>query len=113
MELAAKEIYGVTVASYTEGVVRYMDCAQAIEQRFVDLGDVSIYEAMGICFGRKPQASTPKLEKSAADRIVRTEQERFRTAINQAQKFGEHHGACTPDSFATDLKMGHCHFLAA
>ena len=63
LELAAKEIYGVTVASYSEGVVRYMDCAEAIEQRFVDLGDVSIYEAMGICFGRKPEASTPKLEK--------------------------------------------------
>ncbi len=57
-------ITGVTVAGINEGTVRYMDTKEAIQQRFVDVNQVAIYEAMGMCFGRiapKAQTKTEKL----------------------------------------------------
>jgi 6-phosphofructokinase 1 len=48
-------IKGVTVTGVREGKVQYMDIGKAIEQRLVDMRMVSIYECMGICFGRHPE----------------------------------------------------------
>lgn len=48
-------ITGVTVTGVREGKVQYMDIGKAIEQRLVDMRMVSIYECMGICFGRHPE----------------------------------------------------------
>ncbi len=45
-------ISGVTVAGISGGQIRYMDTKEAIQQRFVDVSQVAIYEAMGMCFGR-------------------------------------------------------------
>lgn len=63
VELARNKVFGVTVVGYREGVVQYMDCAEAIAQRFVDEAEIAMYEAMGTCFGRKIQAPNAKLEK--------------------------------------------------
>ena len=43
----------------------------AIVQRHVDLNVVALHENLGICFGRKPQPSSPKSAKidSLPDRI--------------------------------------------
>lgn len=63
VELARNKTFGVTVVGYREGAVQYMDCAAAIEQRFVDLNEVAMFEAMGISFGRPPEAPNAKLAK--------------------------------------------------
>ena len=53
--LLLEGISGVTVTGIVEGIVQYMDTKKAIEQRLVNMNMVSIYEQMGICFGRKPE----------------------------------------------------------
>ncbi|MCB1172592.1 MAG: 6-phosphofructokinase [Leptospiraceae bacterium] len=63
LELARKGIFGVTVAAFREGEVQYMDCARAIEQRYVDLAEITLYESFGICFGRKPVDTEIKFTK--------------------------------------------------
>jgi len=56
-------ISGVTVAGINGGEVRYIDTKEAIKQRHVDSKQVAIYEAMGICFGRKPEAISTQIKK--------------------------------------------------
>ncbi|MBF0489404.1 MAG: 6-phosphofructokinase [Candidatus Omnitrophica bacterium] len=56
-------IIGVTVAGINNGKVRYMDTKEAITQRHVDLRQVAIYEALGICFGRHTGTITAEAEK--------------------------------------------------
>ena len=56
-------ITGVTVAGISDGKVRYMDTKEAIKQRFVDINQVAIYEAMGMCFGRITSKVETKTEK--------------------------------------------------
>ncbi len=56
-------ISGVTVAGINDGNVRYMDTKEAIKQRHVDLRQVTIYEALGICFGRVTGQINTKTEK--------------------------------------------------
>jgi 6-phosphofructokinase 1 len=56
-------ITGVTVAGINGGSVRYMDTKEAIKQRHVDLNQVAIYEALGICFGRVPGRINTQVEK--------------------------------------------------
>ncbi|MCB1316260.1 MAG: 6-phosphofructokinase [Leptospiraceae bacterium] len=63
LELVRKGIFGVTVANYQNGNVDYMDCAEAIQQRYVSLEDVMVFENMGINFGRKPGLEDPALNK--------------------------------------------------
>lgn len=63
VECAGQGVFGVTIVDYREGKVRYMDCKEAIQQRHVDAREASLYEAMGVCFGRKPEPVTPQLEK--------------------------------------------------
>jgi 6-phosphofructokinase 1 len=56
-------ICGVTVVEVNEGKIRYIPTEQAIDQRFVNLNDVTFYEQMDICFGRPRQQYIPVLEK--------------------------------------------------
>ncbi len=63
VELVRQGIFGVTIVSYREGRVEYMESAAAIQQRYVDMKDVSLYEGMGICFGRHPLQTEPRFEK--------------------------------------------------
>jgi len=58
-------ISGVTVAGISNGKIRYMDTKEAIKQHFVDTHQVAIYEALGTCFGRKPEEVHTKVEKLA------------------------------------------------
>jgi 6-phosphofructokinase 1 len=68
--LLKQDIVGVTVVGIDGEQVRYMESKKAIVQRHVDLNQVAIYEAMGVCFGRPEATFTPKFEK-AEGRIQR------------------------------------------
>jgi 6-phosphofructokinase 1 len=61
--LLAKGITGVTVAGIYGSEVRYMPTEEAIKQRHVDLDLVSLYERLGICFGRKAGSFKPSFKK--------------------------------------------------
>ncbi len=56
-------IFGATVVSFRGGEIEYMDSTLAIKQRHVDLLEVSMYEGLGICFGRERQSLKPRLLK--------------------------------------------------
>jgi len=43
---------GVTVSKVKGRKVEYIESSKAISQRYVDLDQVSLYESLGICFGR-------------------------------------------------------------
>ena len=53
--LLSQGISGVTVSGINDGKIRYMETKEAIKQRLVDTHQVAIYEALGTCFGRKPE----------------------------------------------------------
>ncbi|MGH9550692.1 MAG: 6-phosphofructokinase, partial [Terriglobales bacterium] len=55
VELISRGVLGVTVVSYQEGKLEYMDVKDAIVQRHVDLQDVALFESLGVSFGRVPQ----------------------------------------------------------
>ncbi|MBQ3033157.1 MAG: 6-phosphofructokinase [Deferribacterales bacterium] len=56
-------ITGVTFSHLTgDGQIRYMITKDAIKQRHVHPEMISFYENLGVCFGRKPQPSSPKSE---------------------------------------------------
>jgi len=59
--LLVNGISGVTVVGIDGNEVSYMPSKEAIKQRYVDLNDICLYEAMGICFGRKPVLFKPEL----------------------------------------------------
>lgn len=62
--LAAKKVFGVTVAGHRNGTVEYMNIKDAIQQRLVSPDAVRIYETMGFCFGRRPQGGfDPAIEE--------------------------------------------------
>ena len=63
VELISQGVFGVTMVSYQAGSLEYMDSKEAIVQRHVSLADVALYESLGVCFGRKPEAATPKATK--------------------------------------------------
>ena len=54
---------GVTVVEVHDGCIRYVPTTEAIVQRFVSLDEVTFYEQMDVCFGRKPQVYEPILEE--------------------------------------------------
>jgi 6-phosphofructokinase 1 len=56
-------ISGVTVVAINDGKIRYIPTKDAIVQRFVDLAEVTFYEQMDVCFGRKPKPYVPVIEK--------------------------------------------------
>lgn len=56
-------VTGVTV-SWADGQnVSYLRTAQAIKQHHVDLAIVSLYEELGVCFGRRPERYDPELRE--------------------------------------------------
>ncbi|XOU94990.1 MAG: 6-phosphofructokinase [Candidatus Kerfeldbacteria bacterium] len=70
MEAGASAVYlliegidGVTVSGYKNNKINYMDIAEAIKQRYVDLKQVEIYEQLGFCFGRVRKDFKAKTEK--------------------------------------------------
>ena len=62
-------ITGVTVAGIDGGKIMYMPSKKAIEQNFVNLEELAVYEEMGICFGRKPV--NYKSEFTEVDKVQR------------------------------------------
>ncbi len=62
VELVQAKIFGVTVISYQEGKLEYMDCEDAIKQRHIDLADISLHERMGTCFGRLAEKKQAKVK---------------------------------------------------
>lgn len=69
--LLLQGVCGVTVTGYYKGKVNYMEIAEAISQREVDLDQVALYEQLGFCFGRVRQDFTAKHGKVSGkiDRI--------------------------------------------
>lgn len=63
VELISDGVFGVTVVEYRAGKLLYMDVKEAIVQRLVDPADVSLFESLGISFGRQPVKPAPKKEK--------------------------------------------------
>ncbi|MFH1665003.1 MAG: 6-phosphofructokinase [Candidatus Omnitrophota bacterium] len=61
--LLEKGIAGVTVAGVAGEEVRYMKTEKAIEQRHVDLEQVSLFERLGVCFGRPLSAYAPSVRE--------------------------------------------------
>jgi len=57
--LLSKGVTGVTIAGVVGKEVRYMPSEKAIEQRHIDLDQVSLFEQLGFCFGRKPGTYDP------------------------------------------------------
>lgn len=57
--LLDRGVTGVTVVSVEGGDILYQPTAEVIKQRHVDLAEVSLYEKMGTCFGRKPAEYSP------------------------------------------------------
>ncbi len=56
-------IQGVTVASVNGTQIRYMNTADAIKQRHVDLHLVAFHESLGVCFGREQVQLQPQFTK--------------------------------------------------
>lgn len=52
-------IYGVTVVGVEHEEITYIPTQDAIKQRFVDLNEISFYESLDFCFGRKPEEYNP------------------------------------------------------
>jgi len=61
--LLEKGLSGVTFARLSGDKIQYLPTEEAIKERSVTLERVMMYEAMGICFGRKPVISTFSFEK--------------------------------------------------
>ncbi|NLL37601.1 MAG: 6-phosphofructokinase [Fretibacterium sp.] len=61
--LLEQGVTGVTVVGVNDGRIRYMPTSEAIVQRAVNLDEISFYEQMDICFGRKPEHYHPILEE--------------------------------------------------
>lgn len=58
--LLSKGVTGVTVVGAEGSRVDYKPTAEVIKQRHVDTAEVALYEALGVCFGRKPQKYSPE-----------------------------------------------------
>ena len=63
VELLIQNIFGVTIVGVYGDTIRYMHTHEAIKQRYVDLNQISFYENLGICFGRKPDYNSLKVER--------------------------------------------------
>jgi 6-phosphofructokinase 1 len=64
--LLQKGLTGVTVAGVHGDQIRYMKTKDAIQQRHVDLNLVALFEAIGICFGRKEVLFSPEFKEIKA-----------------------------------------------
>ena len=61
--LLNNDIAGVTLAGVNGDEIRYMLAEDAIVQRHVDLEQISLFENLGICFGRKKGQYIPKFKQ--------------------------------------------------
>ncbi len=70
--LLLKGITGVTIVGVYQNQIRYTPTNQVIKTKPVDLRMVSLYENLGVCFGRKPKLAKFNLKKVAGkiDRIL-------------------------------------------
>ncbi len=59
-----KGITGITISGFREKKVWYMPAKDAIKQRLVDTDQVSLFEELGVCFGRKRQTFVAEFEKA-------------------------------------------------
>jgi 6-phosphofructokinase 1 len=71
VNLLKEGISGVTVIGVEGHNIYYMDSKEAIKQRYVDLEEISLYEALDVCFGRKPNIFNPELIKVSNKKIKR------------------------------------------
>jgi len=58
--LLSKGVTGVTVVGVEGKKVEYKPTAEVIKQRHVDTDEVALFESLGTCFGRKPEAYSPE-----------------------------------------------------
>ncbi len=63
VQLVKDGITGVTVVEVKGNRIEYIPTAEAIKQRKVDLEELSLYESMGLCFGREPVPFKPETVK--------------------------------------------------
>ncbi len=63
VQLLLNDITGVTVVGIADRKIQYLPTAEAIKQRHVDLSIVAFHEAIGVCFGQKPQRIQLGFEK--------------------------------------------------
>lgn len=61
--LLKHNITGVTVVSIERDRITYVPTADAIKQRYIDLNEISLYEAMGVCFGRQTIEYKPDFQE--------------------------------------------------
>ncbi len=59
VELLVNGLYGNTVAKVSGTEVLYQPTQSVIKQRRIDLDELALYEAIGVCFGRKPKKFKP------------------------------------------------------
>ncbi|MDA8085787.1 MAG: 6-phosphofructokinase [Nitrospiraceae bacterium] len=52
-------IAGVTLVDVNDKKIEYIPTEDAIKQRKVDLDELSLYESLGLCFGREPEPFVP------------------------------------------------------
>jgi 6-phosphofructokinase 1 len=63
VRLLAQGITGVTVAGVVRGEIVYMKTKDAIRQRHVEVEALSLFEELGVCFGRPAGRFTPKFRE--------------------------------------------------
>ena len=70
--LLKKGVCGVTIVGVSGKQIRYLKTELAIKQRHVDLDQVALHEALGICFGRDKKKFSPELKeiKNAPERYM-------------------------------------------
>ena len=69
--LLQRGITGKTVTGFQNNEVSYMAIEKAIERRPVDLGQLALHEAMGVCFGRKPGFNAGKIGLKEVSGVAR------------------------------------------
>ncbi len=63
VRLLMNGITGVTVCSVVRGEINYMPTRDAIVQRHVEVEMLSLYEELGVCFGRRPVDYQPRFRE--------------------------------------------------
>jgi len=54
---------GNTVTNVEGSTILYIPTTEAIKRRAVDVRELALFESLGVCFGRKPEAFTPTLRE--------------------------------------------------
>ncbi len=65
--LLSRGITGVTVVNVDGRNISYVPTGDAIKQRHVDISEVALFESMGVCFGREPEAYEPEPSEHKGD----------------------------------------------